>query len=177
MYHASIGPATEFRVANQDDIITAARMIFESYAPYIPIMGKIPPTIFEDFGHHIAQQNLWILQQYGDTVGMVVLTPHDDHLLLQSMCVLPAYQGMGFGREILRFAESRARYCRKPVIRLYTNSLMERNQRIYKRSGYREQYRMSYDWGYRVHMEKKISMRSRSRLEKTLFQDLANALG
>lgn len=176
MYHTSIDLHTEVRVARQDDIITAARMIFESYAPYIPIMGKIPPTLFEDFGNHISNRNLWLLHHFGSPVGMVVLTPGDDHMLLQSMCILPAYQGMGFGRKLLEFSESCARQSAKPVIRLYTNSLMERNQKIYKRNGYKETHRTAYDWGWRVHMEKRVPRRT-SASKKASFQHLANALG
>ena len=170
MHNPSFGPTTELRVANHSDMITAARMIFESYAPYIPIMGKIPPTIFEDFGHHINQGNLWLLEYDQTIVGMVVLTPTDDHLLLQSMCVLPGYQGFGFGRSLLKFAEIMAKACCKRSIKLYTNSLMERNQRIYSKFGYRETHRAAYDWGYRVHMEKKVS-----RSKKARFQHPANA--
>jgi len=108
MYELSVGPAAEFRVANQDDIITAARMVFESYAPYIPILGKIPPTLFEDFGYHISQHNLWMMECDRVAMGMVVLTPSTDHMLLQSMCIMPAYQGLGFGRQILAFSEQHA---------------------------------------------------------------------
>lgn len=170
MYHTSFGPTTEFRVAGHSDIITVARMIFESYAPYIPIMGKIPPTIFEDFGDHIKHGNLWLLLYDQTIVGMVVLTPMDKHLLLQSMCVLPGYQGLGLGRSLLEFAELMAKACYKGSIKLYTNSLMERNQKIYRKFGYRETYRTPYDWGHRVHMEKKVS-----RSKKSRFQYPANA--
>jgi GNAT superfamily N-acetyltransferase len=178
MYDPAIGPATGFRVANQDDIITAARMIFESYAPYIPIMGKIPPTIFEDFGSHIAQGNLWLLEYDSKPVGMVVLTQDTDHLLLQSMCVLPGFQGLGFGRELLRFSEQRSKQLGKSAIRLYTNSLMERNQKIYLQWGYEETHRTPYDWGWRVYMEKVIATRkvTVSRSKKPRFQHLSNAL-
>ncbi len=165
MYDASIGPAAEFRVANQSDIITTARLIFESYAPYIPIMGKIPPTIFEDFGEHITRGNLWLLSIGKDVIGMVVLTPNGDHMLLQSMGINPAHQGFGFGRTLLRFSERLARSMGMSSIKLYTNSLMERNQKIYKRNGYRETYRTAYDWGWRVHMEKRLSTAKQSRLK------------
>lgn len=165
MYDTPIVSATEFRVATQSDIITAARLVFESYAPYIPIMGKIPPTIFEDFGEHIRQGNLWFLTLGGDVVGMVVLTPKEDHLLLQSMAVAPGYQGMGFGRALLSFSEDVAKSRGQLSIRLYTNSLMERNQKIYRENGYRETHRTAYDWGWRVHMEKKLSARKQSRFK------------
>jgi GNAT superfamily N-acetyltransferase len=172
MYDASLDMAADFRVASPSDIINAARMVFESYAPYIPIIGKIPPTIFEDFGDHIAKGNLWLLETRTMPIGMVVLTPYDDHMLLQSMAVLPTHQSSGYGRKILGFSEDLARSMGKKAIKLYTNSLMERNQRIYRRNGYEETYRIPYDWGWRVHMEKYLG-----ELDDTSFQYLANAFG
>jgi ribosomal protein S18 acetylase RimI-like enzyme len=167
MYDVTTVPATEFRLATQSDIITAARLIFESYAPYIPIMGKIPPTIFEDFGDHISRGNLWLLSTGNDVIGMVVLTPNGDHLLLQSMAIGPIYQGVGFGRTLLEFSEKLARSMGMSSIKLYTNSLMERNQKIYKKNGYRETHRTAYDWGWRVHMEKRLSVGKQSRLKRS----------
>lgn len=175
MYDTSVGPAAEFRVANHADIITAARMIFESYAPYIPIMGKIPPTIFEDFGHHIENGNLWILEKGSIPVGMVVLTPGDGHMLLQSMCVIPSQQGCGLGRSIMRFSERLAKRMGYGCIRLYTNSLMERNQRIYRRQGYRETHRTTYDWGWRVHMEKRLGLRNGIKSQQARVEHLDHA--
>ena len=52
------------------------------------------------------------------------------------------------------FAESKARELGLYELRLYTNSKMERNLRIYRQWGFRETHRESYDWGKRVHMRK-----------------------
>lgn len=174
MYKTSFDPGAGFRVAGHSDIITAARMVFESYAPYIPIMGKIPPTIFEDFGHHIDQGNMWLLEYSRSPIGMLVLTPGYDHLLLQSMAVLPQHQRQGHGRSLLRFADHHAKGIGLPKILLYTNSLMERNQRMYKQHGYRETHRTAYDWGWRVHMERKVP---RSAGRQPSLQHLSHALG
>lgn len=164
MYN-SIDPSAGFRLADRSDIITAARMVFESYAPYIPLIGKIPPTVFEDFGAHISQGNLWFHTHLGEPTAMLVLTPHADHILLQSMCVLPLHQGKGIGRRLLSFADIQAKSMGYNLIKLYTNSLMKRNQRIYKRWGYQEKFRSEYDWGWRVHMEKDLLRAKKSRLK------------
>ena len=173
MHNSSIGPIVRFRIATTSDIITAARMVFESYAPYIPILGKIPPTLFEDFGSHIDHGNLWLMEYGNVAVGMVVLTPQADHMLLQSMCVMPGYQGLGFGRKLLEFANSRSRSMGMRSIRLYTNSLMERNLRIYTAAGYAETSVTAYDWGFRVHMEKALVRRSASK--KPRLKHMSNA--
>lgn len=153
-------------------------MIFESYAPYIPIMGKIPPTIFEDFIEHINKGNLWFLEYNGSKIGMVILTPCDDYLLLQSMCILPLYQKLGLSKKILKFSEELAKSKGLCTIKLYTNSLMKRNQKIYKKCGYKETHRNNYDWGIRVYMEKAVKLRTKKKLAITEpgFQCLSNAL-
>lgn len=176
MYTASVDPATRFKVATQSDIITAARMVFESYAPYIPIMGKIPPTIFVDFKQHIENNNLWLIESCNEIAGMVVLTSCDDHVLLQSMCVLPSCQGKGFGRLILGFADFYTKSVGKLKIKLYTNSLMERNQSIYRKAGYTETHREPYDWGIRVYMEKNLLLNKKLRSRNSRFQYLFDAL-
>lgn len=171
MLNFSTDLATGFRLANNTDIVTAARMVFESYSPYIPIIGKIPPTIFEDFGKHIRSNNLWFVEIKNSAAGMVVLTPFDNYILLQSMCVLPEFQGRGLGRLLLTFGEALAIKSKYTKIHLYTNSLMERNQEIYKKNGYSEVYRVPYEWGWRVHMEKTLA------IEYTRLQDFAHTFG
>lgn len=160
--------ATGFRLANNNDIVLAARIVFESYSPYIPIIGKIPPTIFEDFGKHIKNNNLWFIESNNVAAGMVVLTPYNDYVLLQSMCVLPEFQGKGYGKMLLSFGEFYTNKLNYSKIHLYTNSLMERNQEIYKKQGYNEVYRVPYEWGWRVHMEKSLTV------EYSRLQNFAN---
>jgi len=143
-----------FRRATFVDMHHVWHIVYHAYSAYIPLLGRTPPTFLEDFDGHIASKNLWLRDAPDGVNAMVVLTPCADHLLIQALCVNPDHQGQGLGRETLAFAESQARQLGFSELRLYTNSKMERNLRIYRQWGFRETHRESYDWGKRVYMRK-----------------------
>jgi GNAT superfamily N-acetyltransferase len=144
-------------------------MVYHAYSSYIPLLERTPPTFLEDFDSHIAAGNLWLLERPPGIHAMAVLTPSGDHLLIQAMCVDPEHQGQGLGRSLLAFAEREAKAKELAELRLYTNSKMARNIRIYRRWGFRVSHRESYAWGERVHMRKTLArsktVRARQRAE------------
>ena len=171
MYDSPLNDGAElcFRQATFDDIPDVWRIVYHAYSSYIPLLGRTPPTFREDFDHHVSLGNLWLCMVAGRISAMVVLTPSVDYLLIQAMCVDPDFQGNGLGRSLLSFAENRARDAGLPEIKLYTNSRMERNIRIYRRWGFKIYKREDYPWGRRIHMRKQISnRRSRARAASSL---------
>lgn len=157
------GAGIRFRQADFNDMPDVWRIVYHAYSSYIPLLGRTPPTFREDFDHHVSLGNLWFCTLGDQTPAMVVLTPCTDHLLIQAMCVDPDMQGNGLGRRLLSFAEMRAKQQGVCEIRLYTNSLMERNLRIYRRWGFKITHREDYQWGQRIHMRKSLgSKRLRS---------------
>lgn len=154
---------TVFRQANFKDMHHVWRIVYHAYREYIPLLGRTPPTFQEDFDSHVALGNLWLFIRGEDVVGMVVLTPMLDHVLIQALCVDPSLQGHGLGRQLLAFAELRTRSIGFREMRLYTNSLMSRNLRIYRRWGFKKTHVEDYDWGQRIHMRKQLPQRVRSR--------------
>jgi len=145
-----------FRRATFVDMHHVWHIVYHAYSAYIPLLGRTPPTFLEDFDGHIAAKNLWLRDSTDGVNAMVVLTPADDHLMIQALCVNPASQGQGLGQQTLAFAESRARTLGFSELRLYTNSKMSRNLKIYRQWGFRETHRESYDWGKRVHLRKML---------------------
>lgn len=158
MYHIPLVNDTNvgFRPATFDDIPHVWRIVYHAYKEYIPLLGRTPPTFKEDFDYHVSKGNLWLCTIGDDISAMLILTPCTDHLLIQAMCVDPNLQGNGLGRGLLSFAEHRAKVIGSPELRLYTNSLMERNIRIYRKWGFRVFNREDYPWGRRIHMRKHI---------------------
>ena len=165
-------PGTEpadFRRATFADMHHVWHIVYHAYSAYIPLLGRTPPTFLEPFDQHITAKNLWLWDSTDGVHAMVVLTPAEDHLMIQALCVNPAHQGQGLGQQALRFAESKARELGYTELRLYTNSKMLRNLRIYRQWGFRETHRESYDWGKRVHLRKLLKaagvIRIRRRVE------------
>lgn len=148
-----------FRQATIMDMSEVWRLVYTAYRDYIPLLGKTPPTFLEDFDTHVELGNLWLLVRSGSCDAMVVLTPKLDHMLLQTMAVDPNLQGQGLGQQLLAFAEYKTREQGLCDIRLYTNSLMERNVRIYTKWGFKQVGTEPYKWGERIHMRKIIPRR------------------
>ena len=109
------------------------RIVYHAYSAYIPLLGRTPPTFLEDFDSHVALGNLWLLDNGIEPSAMAVLTPAYDHVMIQALCVDPQLQGRGLGRKTLLFAEQYARSLKIYQLKLYTNSLMLRNLKIYPR--------------------------------------------
>ena len=147
-----------FRRATKVDLALVWRMVYNAYSQYIPILGRTPPTFLEDFDGHVARGDLWMLETPDGTNAMCVLTEREDALVIQALCVDPSYQGQGLGRAMLAFAEREARARGCGELRLYTNSKMERNLRIYRQWGFKVTLRETYAWGKRVHLRKLLSI-------------------
>jgi GNAT superfamily N-acetyltransferase len=159
----------DFRRAIFADMHHVWHIVYHAYAAYIPLLGRTPPTFLEPFDQHITAKNLWLMDSKAGVNAMLVLTPAADHLMIQALCVNPDHQGQGLGQQALAFAESKARELGYDEVRLYTNSKMSRNLKIYRQWGFRETHRESYDWGKRVHLRKLLKaarvIRMRRRVE------------
>jgi ribosomal protein S18 acetylase RimI-like enzyme len=100
---------------------------------------------------------VWVIEEGTSIVGILVLLPRPDHLLLDNIAVAPSHQGFGFGRRLLAFAEAEATrrgYCE---IRLYTHETMTENQRLYAAIGYEETGRGTEAGYERVFMRKQLT--------------------
>jgi len=90
----------------------------------------------------------------GNPVGLIVLVPQADHLLVENVAVDPAFQRGGVGRALLAHAEQRAAQRGLREIRLYTNAAMTENLSLYPRLGYRETGRDTEHGFQRVYFSK-----------------------
>jgi len=78
-------------------------------------------------------------------------------LLLESVAVLPAFQGRGIGRSLIAFAEEHARRLDLSAVELYTNERMTENLRLYPALGYEETGRATQAGFARVFFQKRIA--------------------
>ena len=101
-------------------------------------MGRAAVTVTEDYRPHIRHGGVWLLEKGDQLAGLIVLEEEPDHMLIFSVAVAPPFQGKGFGVRLLEWAEKQALDAGFGEIRLFTNSLMERNIALYRSFGYRE---------------------------------------
>jgi ATP diphosphatase len=118
------------RQAVADDLALVRAISLAAYESYEPLLGGLPMPVSEDYVPRIAAGQVWLL----DEDGVLVLERHVDHALIFSVALRPAAHGRGLGRLLLDEAERLS--AGLPELRLYTHSLMTRNQAIYAKRGF-----------------------------------------
>lgn len=152
------------RLADPSELEAVALLTERAYAVYTQLLGAPPFPVSEDYGPRIASKQVWLLELSNTPVGLIVLEPHTDHILIFSIVVAPEFQGRKFGARLLRWAEEKAGETGIDLIKLYTNARMERNIALYSAFGYRESGRRENPkrpgWIV-VDMEKRLTLHSR----------------
>lgn len=73
-----------------------------SYQPYVARIGRRPAPMTADYTAIAISGTAWVAEQSGRLVGLLVLEPAEDHLLLDNVAVAPQEQGVGVGSRIPR---------------------------------------------------------------------------
>ncbi|WP_404927358.1 GNAT family N-acetyltransferase [Mesorhizobium sp. ORM16] len=131
----------KIRKALAPDVTAVMTLTTDAYAPSTALLGAPPIPVTEDYAPRIERGEAWLLESGDDLAGLIVLERHDDHAMIFSVAVPPAFQGKGFGIALLKHADQQARLWGVPEVRLYTNAKMERNIALYLAYGYREMSR------------------------------------
>jgi ribosomal protein S18 acetylase RimI-like enzyme len=151
MAHRSIRPA------ERGDAAVVHDLVWMAYSKYVERIGKEPAPMLEDYDALIRAGEVWVWDEGGEVLGVLVIRPAEDHLFVDNVAVAPGHQGRGLGRELLAFAEERAQREGLPEVRLYTNEKMHENLAVYAKVGFEETGR-GVDGGYRrVLMRKRLS--------------------
>jgi GNAT superfamily N-acetyltransferase len=111
----------------------------------------------DDYQERIAEGVVRVLTTQDQVVGLLVLLPKADYLLLDNVAVTPERQGSGLGRRLIAFAEAEALRLGYTEVRLYTNVAMHENLAIYNKLGYQEFGRAQEDGFNRVFMRKRLA--------------------
>ena len=88
--------ASELRVqlAPLADVRVVEQIVEDAYCVYTSRMGKLPGPMFDDYSQRVEEGVVWVLEEGTTTVGIVVLLPKSDHLLLDNIAIAPARQGL-----------------------------------------------------------------------------------
>jgi ribosomal protein S18 acetylase RimI-like enzyme len=127
-----------------------------AFGHYVERIGMRPVPMDADYDAAVAGGDTWVADDRGQIVGLLVLVPADDHVLVENLAVEPARQGEGIGRALMAFAEERAAELGVPEMRLYTHVLMTENQALYTRLGYHEVERRTWEGREGVFMSKRL---------------------
>jgi ribosomal protein S18 acetylase RimI-like enzyme len=146
----------EIRRALAAEAPAVAALVERAYAPWVPVIGRRPAPMDDDYALLIAHEEVFVLARDGRLAGILVLAVEPDHLWLDNVAVEPALKGQGLGRALLAFAEAEARRLGLPEIRLLTHQAMLANIALYARCGYAETERRVEDGFARVYMTKRL---------------------
>jgi ribosomal protein S18 acetylase RimI-like enzyme len=146
----------QIRRASPADSDAVTRCVTAAYSIYLPRLGKPPAPMLESYAATIRTRSVFVAEDEGEVVGILVLRSDDDGLLLENVAVSPRHQGKGIGKALLQFAESEAQRKGFAEIHLYTNLLMTENQALYAKIGYVEYARRMEDGFSRVYMKKSL---------------------
>ncbi|MER8573998.1 GNAT family N-acetyltransferase [Mesorhizobium sp. M1338] len=126
------------RRALAGDLQTVVSLTEAAYTPYSALFGASPIPVTEDYAPRIARGEVWLLESGGEMAGALTVERHDDHAMIFSVAVAPAFQGKGLGIALLKHADEQTGLWRLPEVRLYTNARMERNIALYLAYGFHE---------------------------------------
>jgi ribosomal protein S18 acetylase RimI-like enzyme len=145
------------RPASLADIELVEAIVDEAYAPYIARMGRKPGPMLDDYAALLAENRVHVAVRDEAVLGLLVLLPKEDHLLLDNIAVSAAARGSGIGRMLLDFAETQARLAGFRIIQLYTHETMVENVAIYTKRGYGITHRVEERGFRRIYMKKALS--------------------
>ena len=147
----------EIHAANILDLPVITRIVADAYQKYVERIGKPPGPMLDDYSAHIRNNTVWVIKHDGSVVGLIVLLPAEDHLLLDNVAVDPAYHGRGVGRALLEFADREAVRRGYTELRLYTHEKMTENLAMYPALGWTETGRGEQAGYRRVFFRKRLT--------------------
>ena len=100
------------------------------------ILGVEPLPLLADYAEVVATKECWLAMQGDELVGALIVEVDIGALLVWSIAVSPALQGAKLGRQLMAFAEKRAREQGFAALTLYTGEKLEKNVAWYQRLGY-----------------------------------------
>ena len=148
------------RPARPQEAEAVHALVQRAYAPYVPLLGRRPAPMDDDFAARIAQGQAHVLERDGTIVALAVIEARADHLWIDDLAVEPAMHGQGIGQQLLAFAEAEARRLGLDELRLLTNERMVRNRAIYARAGFIETAVVEEGGLRRVYMARRLSASS-----------------
>ena len=128
-----------------------------AYAANRAALGVEPLPLLADYTDVIANKECWLSQSDGRLNGALILEFLTGSLLIWSISVAPDQQNAHLGRQLMAFAEQRAREVGKTRVTLYTGQKLTHLIGWYSRLGYEITQSETLTDRVVVHMEKHLS--------------------
>lgn len=143
--------------AKTGDATAVRNLVRASYAKWVPVIGREPKPMTADYDHAVEHHLVDLLYVEGELAGLIETIPKPDHLLIENVAVSPAFQGRGYGRQLLAHAEELADSMGMTELRLFTNKMFADNVQLYLKTGYSIDREEPFMGGFTVYMSKPVS--------------------
>ena len=131
-------------------------LVNATFEKYIPLIGRKPLPMTADHADLIANHDAWVLEQESEIIGVLEMVLKDDSLYIDTVAVSNVQQARGIGRQLLAFAETRARELGRNATTLFTNERYTQLLEMYARRGYVETHRIPVQGTDAVHLRKTL---------------------
>jgi N-acetylglutamate synthase-like GNAT family acetyltransferase len=148
---------TQIRQAGLADAGEIAFCVCQAFIHYIPLIGKQPQPMLEDYQSLIKAHRVFVLCKEEKIVGVLVFEQTKEGFCIDTLAIHPLMQGLGLSKKLIAFAEKIAREMRYKSLYLSTNHVMQKAQTIYKYLGFAEYDRRAVNGYDRVFFRKAIS--------------------
>jgi ribosomal protein S18 acetylase RimI-like enzyme len=157
--------ATEFRLADWDDLPAVRLLLQEAFTPLASSLPSRPTALDETIasltGHLASGSQIFVAARERRLVAcLLVLPPEDGSAEVKRVCTHPDFQGNGLGSALLRHAEQQLRLQGVQQIRLSTRRRLPGNLQFYQRLGYQLAEKQPYPEGVddeRITLSKALS--------------------
>jgi GNAT superfamily N-acetyltransferase len=142
--------------ALEGDAAAIQKLTRQAYAKWVPVIGREPKPMTADYAEAVRKHRFDLLYVNGELAALIETIRCSDHLLIENVAVSPSFQGKGYGRMLLAYAEKLAASSNFEEIKLYTNKLFCETLQLYLRLGYRVDREEEVTGGTAVHMSKPL---------------------
>jgi ribosomal protein S18 acetylase RimI-like enzyme len=150
-------PHLTIRRAGPSDAAAVRSLTRDAYAQWIPVIGREPLPMKADYEKAVREHEIDLLHAEDRLVALIEVFLMADHLFIENIAVSPEQQGKGFGRHLLRHAETRAKSASLGELRLLTNQAFATNVRLYQSVGFRiDRTEPHFGGGTTVYMTKEL---------------------
>lgn len=129
-------PELSIRTAESADVPLLKQCIESAYSVY---KDNIPdlPNVSDGLSSSMVGKSVWVAELKGMVVGVMILKPTSDFLILENVAVRPEASGSGVGKALISKAEAECVRLELSEIRLSTHTDMVGNINLYKHLGWR----------------------------------------
>lgn len=141
------------------DTEAVTALIHAAYDGYVPLLGRDPQPLTDDYAALIAAGEVFVLEEDGMLAGvLVVQEPEPGTMLVRTVGIAPDRQRRGLGTRLMAYAEELADGRDLSRMHLYTNEVMDGTARLYARLGYAEARRDGTDGRQVIYMAKEVPL-------------------